>query len=48
LDEVDPPIQVEKATWSKAGQLDQWVKERQEWWGRVRSADGPSTMDQSC
>ena len=31
--EVDPPIQVEAATWSKAGQLDWWVKERQEWWG---------------
>jgi hypothetical protein len=38
--EVDPPIEVEKATWSKAGQLDWWVKERQEWWGRVRGADG--------
>ena len=38
--EVDPPIQVETATWSKAGQLDWWVKERQEWWGRVRGADG--------
>jgi hypothetical protein len=38
--EVDPPIQVETATSSKAGQLDWWVKERQEWWGRVRGADG--------
>jgi hypothetical protein len=38
--EVDPPIQVETATWSKAGQLDWWVKERQEWFGRVRGADG--------
>jgi hypothetical protein len=38
--EVDPPIQVETATWSRAGQLDWWVKERQEWWGRVRGADG--------
>jgi hypothetical protein len=38
--EVDPPIQVDTATWSKAGQLDWWVKERQEWWGRVRGADG--------
>jgi hypothetical protein len=24
--EVDPPMQVEMATWSKAGQLDWWVK----------------------
>ncbi len=41
--EVDPPVQVETATWSKAGQLDWWVKEhrpRVEWWGRVRGADG--------
>jgi hypothetical protein len=28
--EVDPPIQVERATWSTAGRLDWWVKERQE------------------
>ena len=34
--EVDPPIQVEIAMWSNAGQLDYWVKERKEWWGRVR------------
>jgi hypothetical protein len=38
--EVDPPIQVDGATWSKAGQLDWWVRERQQWWGRVRGADG--------
>jgi hypothetical protein len=30
--EVDPPIQAEAAMWSKAGQLDWWVRERQEWW----------------
>ena len=29
---------VESATWAKAGQLDWWVKERQEWLGRVRGA----------
>jgi hypothetical protein len=38
--EVDPPIQVQTATWSTSGQLDWWVRERQEWWGRVRGADG--------
>jgi hypothetical protein len=38
--EVDPPIQVEAASWSPGGRLDWWVKERQEWWGRVRGADG--------
>jgi hypothetical protein len=38
--EVDPPIEVEIATWSKAGQLDWWVRERREWWGRVRGANG--------
>jgi len=37
---VDPPIPVEVATWSKAGQLDWWVKERQQWLGRVRGVDG--------
>jgi hypothetical protein len=37
---VDPPIQVETATWSNPGQLDWWVKERQQWLGRVRGADG--------
>jgi hypothetical protein len=38
--EADPPIHVVTATWSQAGQLDWWVKERQEWWGQVRGADG--------
>jgi hypothetical protein len=33
---------VETATWSRAGQLDWWVRERREWWGRVRGADGLS------
>jgi hypothetical protein len=38
--EVNPPIAVEAATWSRAGQLDWWVKERQQWLGRVRGTDG--------
>ena len=38
--EVDPPIRVESATWSAGGQLDWWVKERQEWRGRVRGVEG--------
>jgi hypothetical protein len=38
--EVDPPIVVESATWSPGGQLDWWVKERQQWMGRVRGKDG--------
>jgi hypothetical protein len=38
--EVNPPIKVESATSSAAGQLDYWVKERQEWWGRVRGPGG--------
>ena len=38
--EVNPPIKVESVTWSPAGQLDWWVKERLEWFGRVRGADG--------
>jgi hypothetical protein len=35
--EVDPPVRVETATWSRAGQLDWWVLERRprwEWWVR--------------
>jgi hypothetical protein len=27
---VDPPIEVEAATWSAVGTLDWWVKERQQ------------------
>jgi hypothetical protein len=38
--EVDPPIEVESATWSTGGTLDWWVKERQQWLGRVRGPDG--------
>ncbi len=38
--EVKPPIRVESATWSAAGDLDYWVKERREWWGRVRGPNG--------
>jgi hypothetical protein len=36
----DPAIEVHIAAWSKAGELDWWVKELQEWFGRVRGADG--------
>ena len=32
--------EVQVATWSSAGQLDWWVKERLEWFGRVRGKDG--------
>jgi hypothetical protein len=38
--EVNPPIEVEAATWAAAGQLDWWVRERKEWFGRVRGPDG--------
>ena len=38
--EIDPPIEVESATWSAGGTLDWWVRERQEWFGRVRGSDG--------
>ena len=38
--EVNPPIEVQSARWSAAGQLDWWVKEHREWWGRVRGPDG--------
>ncbi|MDF2747229.1 MAG: hypothetical protein K0S98_1514 [Propionibacteriaceae bacterium] len=35
-----PPIPVESATWEPAGELDYWVREKAEWWGRVRGPDG--------
>jgi len=38
--EVDPPIEVESATWSAGGTLDWWVKERGKWLGRVRDKGG--------
>jgi hypothetical protein len=38
--EVNPPVQVDAAIWSSGGQLDWWVRDRQEWFGRVRGADG--------
>jgi hypothetical protein len=37
---VDPPVKVQIATWSAVGQPDWWVKERQQWLGRVRGPDG--------
>jgi hypothetical protein len=37
--EVDPSVEVETASWSKAGQLDWWVRKRQEWGDRVRGAE---------
>jgi hypothetical protein len=40
---IDPPIQVEMATWTKAGQLDWWwVNERQQWWGRAARSLAPT------
>jgi hypothetical protein len=38
--EVNPPLPVESASWSAAGELDYWVRDRAEWWGRVRGSDG--------
>ena len=38
--EVDPPVEVQIATWSPGGMLDWWVKERQQWLGRIRGPDG--------
>ena len=38
--QVSPPALVESATWRPAGELDFWVLERGEWWGRVRGPDG--------
>jgi hypothetical protein len=42
--EVNPPVQVDVASWSKAGQLDywvnDWVNDRRGWLGRVRGDNG--------
>ena len=38
--QVDPPIEVESATWGPEGQLDYWVKDVHGWTGRVRRSDG--------
>jgi hypothetical protein len=37
---VDRPIEVQTAIWSPGGQLDWWVKDRREWWGRARGVQG--------
>ena len=37
--EVDPPNEVVSATWVAGDTLDWWVKERLEWFGRVRGKD---------
>lgn len=34
------PRQVAAATWRPAGTLDVWIKDRGEWYGRVRDASG--------
>jgi hypothetical protein len=41
--EVRPPVPVDSATWQSAGELDYWVRERGEWWGRVRGPDEHQT-----
>jgi SH3-like domain-containing protein len=38
--EVDPPVQVQTATWSKGWPTRLVVKERQQWLGRVRGPNG--------
>jgi len=37
---VDPPIELQAASWSPGGTLDWWVRDSREWGGRVRGADG--------
>jgi hypothetical protein len=45
--EVNPPIQVETATWSKAGQLDWWMKNSSNG-GVAHAVQTAGTVDQSC
>ena len=37
--DVDPPVEVEAATWWAGGTLGWWVRERRVWIGRVRGPD---------
>jgi hypothetical protein len=46
--EVDPPLEGQVASWSAGGTLDWWVKERREWFGRVRGQGRSPAMDQGC
>ena len=34
--QVSSPVPVELAAWTTAGELDYWVRDQSEWWGRVR------------
>jgi hypothetical protein len=38
--EVNPPVELESASWAPGGTPDWWVTERQQWPGRVRGPDG--------
>ena len=38
--QVSSPVPVELAAWTTAGELDYWVRDQSEWWGRVRQPDG--------
>ena len=46
--EVDPPIQVETAMWSEAGQLDWWAKGTAGLVGSRTQRRWPQTVDQCC
>ena len=46
--EVNPPIEAESATWSAAGTLDWWVKERQAVVRSCARSRRSSEMDQGC
>jgi hypothetical protein len=41
--QVRPPVPVQTSEWHEAGELDYWVRERGQWWGRVREQDGSFT-----
>ena len=45
--EVNPPIEVQSATWSAAGQLERWVKERRGMVGSCTRSRRSTGVDQS-
>jgi hypothetical protein len=37
---IEPAQHVDCATWTPGGALEAWVRDRGQWWGRVRAPDG--------
>jgi hypothetical protein len=40
---VQPPIPIDRAVWQPGGILEAWIRQRGEWFGRIRQADGSAS-----